>query len=530
MPKKIIFDKEAKAGLKAGIDKVAKSVSSTLGPRGKGVVIASGYGQYPIVTKDGVTVAKSIFLEDEVENAGAYLIRGAAEKSLDNSGDGTTTSVVLAQSILNNGLEEVENKKNAQQIKSGIDKAVAVVVERLKSKSVPVEDIAMVKQVATIAANNDEKLGSLLSDAYEKIGPGGLLTIEDSHTIHTFVDVLEGAEMPRGYSNDSFVTDTKRMEAVYENPRICVMNYELKTMREIEPFFKNLAENGHNFASHPLVIIAKGFDGEVHNTLLTNKLRGMKILLIQAPSAYQIEALVDMATVSGAQIVSDEFGLKPGDATYDMLGACKKIVCSKHSTVLIGGIGEEPNMNELKGKIQLLISGTDNPELKAIYEKRLARLSGSVGVVKVGGATDIEITERKHRTDDAVRAVKSAYEEGVVVGGGVALIRCMKALDDIECIGDEATGVDLIRRACEAPLLKMLENAGLSDGAIVKVKESKEENFGLNIKTGEFEDLFKAGVLDPVKVVRCALENAASVAGQVIVSDVLIVEMKPPGV
>lgn len=526
MPKQFFFNQDARESVRKGINIVGDAASSTLGPMGKTVLIASGYGHMPIVTKDGVTVVKSSFIEDEVENVGVMMIRYAAEKTLEQCGDGTTTSALLAQSILNNAMDSIKETTNVQEVKSGIEKAVNCVVDNLKKIATPVRANATIKNVATISANNDAEIGGLIAAVYDKIGHRGLLTIEDSKTIETYIKVMDGSEMPRGYASDKFVTNPDKMEVVYENPSIFVFDYEIKTLREIEPLMKQIYESEASF-SKPIILIARGFDGEVFNTMIVNKVKnGVKICLVCAPTSYQREALRDVACLTGAKLISDEGGLKPEHAMYADHGSCEKIIISKSSTLILKGATDKEELEFIKKEINLELGSTTNDQLKEILEKRLARLSGAIGVIYVGGATDVETKERKDRVDDAVRAVKSAIEEGVVVGGGVALIRCIKQLDDIIVVGDEKLGVELIEKACMAPLQKMLKNACLSE-LIADDVLKKTGDDGYNVKTGESCDLFKAGIIDPVKVVRCALQNASSVASQVIGSDVLMVEMRP---
>lgn len=526
MAKKVFFNQDARESLRKGINIVGDAASSTLGPQGKTVIISPGYGHMPVTTKDGVTVVKSIFLEDEIENTGVMLLRYASEKTLEQCGDGTTSSALLAQSILNNAMDSIKDTTNVQEVKSGIEKAVNCVVDTLKKIAIPVKDNATIKNVATISSNNDEEIGGLIANVYDKIGLGGLLTIEDSKTIETYIKTMDGSEMPRGYASDKFVTNPEKMEVVYENPSIFVFDYELKTLREIEPLMKQIFESEASF-SKAIVMIARGFDGEVFNTMIVNKVKnGVKICLVCAPTSYQKEALRDIACLTGATLITDEAGLKVENTSYDDQGTCEKIIISKSSTLVLNGETDLLELEQIKKEIELELSGTSNDQLKDILQKRLARLSGSIGVIYVGGATDVETKERKDRVDDAVRAVKSAIEEGVVVGGGVALIRCIKALDDVLVNGDEKLGVELVEKACMAPLQKMLSNAGLDKLVAEKVFD-KSGYEGFNVKTGEMCDLLKAGIIDPVKVVRCSLQNASSVAIQVIGSDVLMVEMRP---
>jgi chaperonin GroEL len=526
MSKQVFFDHEAIEKLQKGIDVVARAVGSTLGARGKGVIISSGYGHLPIVTKDGVTVAQSIFLEDEVENTGAMLIRGAATKTVEVCGDGTTTSTVLAQSIINQGLKAIKDGANAQQLKYGIEKATEMIVESLKDMSIPLNDTSLIKSVATISANNDSEIGGKIAEAYEKMGLDGILTIDRSQTYDTYTKVSEGAEMINGWANDKFVTDPKTMLVEYDNPVFLVLDYEVKTFKELEPFLQQSSEF-IDFRSEALIIVARGFEGEPYNTFIWNKLnRGMKVCLIQAPAAYCKEALVDVATVTGATLITSDNGTKIESALFSDLGRSKKIVVSRASTMIIKGFGSDESIDLLKLQISNMSKETDNAQLKDIYNKRLARLSGSIGVIYVGGATDVEQKERHDRVDDAVRAVKSAIEEGVVPGGGVALIRCAGKLNHSNFQGAELLGATIVFEACFSPLNKMLENAGLDKG-IVKEVVAREDRFGYNVKTEQIVDMVQENILDPTKVVRCALQNASSVACQVITSGALLVEMKP---
>lgn len=583
--KQVFFNQEAREKFKKGIDIVADAVGSTLGAGGKGVIISKGYGHFPFTTKDGVTVANDIFLEDEVENTGAMFIREACSKTLLLAGDGTTTTAVLAQNILQNGLVATNDGANAQEIRSGIEKAVDCVTEQLKAIAAPVNDNEMIKSIATVSANNDIELGGLIAELYSKIGNDVKIEIEKSPTFKTYTKTKDGAEISAGYVNEGFVTDRVKKEYVCENPYILVLDYEVKNMKQVEPFFQNLLNREVNLTTQGVVIVANGFEGEFYNTMLVNKMRyNFKVCLVQSPSAYQKEFLKDISTLTGATLICDEVGMKIENASFEHLGSCEKIIVTKYPTVIVGGAGTKESVDFLKASIKTDIDNTENPEVKNILEKRLARLSGSIGVICVGGFTNTEMEEKIARVDDAVRATKSAVEEGVVAGGGVALIRCMKKLDALETNGDEIVGVELIKNACFSPLIKMLENAGELNSLDKEISEAKRKrgeahkeysklmiadkpitdeeinnklisfdneiksailnkincnipvfnnvvsstgNTGYNIKTKTMEDLVKSGVIDPAKVVRCALQSASSVAVQVITSDVLLVEMKP---
>lgn len=527
MSKKGFFNQEARKAFQAGIDFIYKAVSSTAGPRGKNVIVSDGYGHFPFTTKDGVTVANKCFLEDEVENTGVMFMREACNKTLLLAGDGTTTTAILAHNISTNGLDAIDKGANSQEVRSGIEKAVDCIVRALKGMAIPVNDNEMIRSIATISANNDSEIGDRIAELYEKVGNNVKIEIEKSPTFKTFIKTKDGAEISAGYVNEGFVTDRVKKEYVCENPQILVLDYEVKNMKQIEPFLQRLVETRFNLTTQGLVIIANGFEGEFYNTMLVNKMRNnFKICLVQSPSAYQKDFLKDVSTLTGATLVCDEVGMKIENASIEHLGTCEKIIISKWPSVIIGGAGEKESVDFLKDSIKTDIEKTDNTEVKNILEKRLARLSGSIGVIYVGGFTNTEMEEKIARVDDAVRATKSAVEEGVVAGGGVALIRCMEKLNKIECSGDEKIGVNLISNACKSPLTKMLENAGLPIELVNDVI-NQYPNFGYNIKTKTMEDLVLAGVIDPVKVVRCALQSASSVATQVITSDVLLVEMKP---
>lgn len=550
MSKKVYFEKDARNIMLEGVNIAANAIGSTLGPHGKTVVISPGFGHAPIMTKDGVTVASSIMLEDELQNTGVMMIRGASEATVKDCGDGTTTAAVLAQSMINAGVKAVNEGANAQEVKSGIEKATICVVNALKELSIPLTDNDMIKSIGTISANNDEEIGSKLAEAYGKIGDKGLLTIEMSKTHETYVSIMEGAEMQRGFANDKFVTNTAKMLVEYDNPHILILNYDIKTVKELETVLIDFSKI-HDLKVTPLVIIAKGFEGEFHNTAVVNKQQhGAKICLIEAPNMYQKEALIDMATITGATLITDDAGLKPEHARIEHLGTCKKIVVSRASTLIVEGGGDKAAVEMLKKQIEGEGNAAKDEKVKEVFEKRLARISGSIGVIYVGGATHVEQVERLHRVDDANKAIKSAIEEGVVPGGGVALIKSLN-VGYIGLKGDEEIGFNIVKNACYAPLKKMLTNAGVIKApvndpfylfyelitsifkkkkrSVIELVELNENNisyYGYNVKTKEFVDMIEAKIIDPAKVVRCALQNAASVAAQVINSDVLLVEIK----
>jgi len=521
--REIFFNKEAREKMLEGVNDAANAIGSTLGPRGKTVIIDPGNGNPPIMSKDGVTVASLLDSRDNLKKTGIMLIRQASEASVKDCGDGTTTSAVLCQSMINAGVDAVSKGANSQEIKSGMEKAVASVVDALKAMSIPLTDNDMIKSIGTISANNDTEIGEKLAEAYGKIGNKGMLTIEMSKTHNTFVEIMEGAEMQRGYANEKFVTNPAKMTVEYENPYVLVLNYEVKTVKQLEPILVEFSRV-YDMKATPLVIIAKGYEGEFYNTAIVNKVQnGAKLCLIEAPNMYQREGLEDMATVTGATMITDDAGLKLESATVKHLGTCKKIIVSRYNTLIVEGSGDKEKVESFKKQIESDIDFAKEEAVKEVHEKRLARLSGSIGVIYVGGNTHVEQVERLHRVDDANKAIKSAIEEGIVAGGGVALIRANSGFA-IPLVGDEGVGVQIVSNACYAPLERMLKNSGESYGVISKVNTFTGSK-GYNVKTGEFVDMIEAKIIDPVKVVRCALQNAASVAGQVINSDVMIVEM-----
>lgn len=526
MSRELFFIEDQREKLQKGFDFVESAAGSTLGPEGSPVIISAGNAM-PIATKDGVTVVKSCYVNDEIENTGVLWIRYAAEKTLAEAGDGTTTASILTHNMITAGLDVVRDGANRNEVKSGMEKAVSSIVKSLKEISIEVSDNEMIKNIATTSANNDEEIGSKLADAYDRIGLKGLLTIEKSKTSETYITITEGAEMQRGYANDKFVNNQAKMLVEYDNPYILVLNYDVKTIKEMESFLNDFAPT-HNLKEMSLIIIAKGFEGEPHNTFVVNKTQyGANMCLIEAPNMYQREALVDIATLTGATLITDDAGLKIEHAKTEHLGRCEKIIVSKTSTLVVGGKGDKEEISELKRQIQLLIDTNDNVELKEVHEKRLARLSGSIGVIYVGGKTEVEQKERIDRVDDANRAVKSAIEEGVVAGGGIALIRCANKIDAAEYSKGELVGKNIIYNACLFPLNKMLDNAGIDKLTIVPIVYNESGNKGYNVKTKQFVDMIEAKIIDPTKVVRCALENSASVAAQVINSKVMLIEMRP---
>lgn len=527
MAKQIIFDKNAQGALKVGVDMVSNAVGSTLGACGRTVIISHYYSVPPIVTKDGYTVCNSITLEDEVENIGALLIREASTKTMKQSGDGTSTTCVLAQSIINDGLKQISAGYSQQEIKRGIDKAVTAVCEALKAMSDPIgESNDKIKNIATVSANNDTEIGNLIADAYKKMGNGGLLLIEESGTIETTIEIVEGTEIKRGFISPEFANNKEKMTFVGEDAYILVCDYTLQTvMKDLAPLFAQMEQAG--IITKPIVIVANDYEGEVFGTILKNvKQRTLNVCLSKVPSTYKNETLEDLAVLTGATVISDREGLKMENTLISHLGRAKKIVVSENITTIVGGNGDKKKIDEHKNAVKVQMDDMKDEALKVIWRKRLGMLNASIGIIKVGGATDVEVKEKKDRVEDSCRAVESAIEEGVVVGGGVALIRCVDTLTNLELFGDEKIGRNIIADACKAPLLKMLENAGEEKSIVKEVYLNGNPNYGYNMKTKKFEDLFLNGIMDPTKVVRSALQNAASVAGGILTSGCLIVEKK----
>ena len=527
MAKTIIFDKEAQGALKNGVNIIANAVGSTLGPGGRTVIISHHHLSPPFVTKDGARTCDSITLDDDIENIGVLLIREASMKTLDDCGDGTTTTCVIAQSVINEGLKQLSAGSNPQELKSGIEKAVESVCGTLKLLSTPVaDDNDKIRSIATVSANNDPVIGKLIADAYLKIGAGGLLLIEESGTLYTTIDVVEGAEVNRGYISPEFANDKDKMVFRGNDAYVLVTDYELTSvMKDLAPIFSQMEQAG--IITRPILIIAKNFDGEVFGSILKNvKQKTLNVCLAMVPNQYRVETLEDIAVLTGATVISDREGLKMANVLIEHLGRAEKIIASENTTTVIGGSGDKKKIEEHKNAIKIQMEDIKDEQLKEVWRKRLGMLSGSIGQIKVGGSTELEVKERFDRVDDAKRAVESAIEEGVVVGGGTALIRCIDKLTNLDLFGDEKIGRDIIAKACKSPLLKMLENAGEDTSIVKEVYLSKEQNFGYNIKVKAFQNLVEGGIIDPTKVVRSALQNAASVACGVLTSGCLIVEKK----
>jgi len=520
--KELIFDVEARARLKRGVDHMANAVKVTLGPKGRNVVIDKKFGS-PTVTKDGVTVAKEIELSDPIENMGAQMLKEVATKTSDLAGDGTTTATVLAQAIYREGLKNVTAGANPMELKRGIDRAVEAVVAELARTSVASAGKKEIAQVGTISANNDAEIGKLIAEAMEKVGKDGVITVEEAKGLETMLETVDGMQFDRGYLSPYFVTDPEKMEAVLEDGYILIHDKKISAMKDLLPILEKVAQSGK-----PLIIIAEDVEGEALATLVVNKLRGtLKVCAVKAPGFgdRRKEMLRDIAVLTGGQVVSEEVGFKLENATLNELGRAKRIVVDKDNTTVVDGHGNaeaiQGRIGEIKAAIDKSTSDYDSEKL----QERLAKLAGGVAVINVGAATETEMKEKKARVEDALHATRAAVEEGIVPGGGVALIRAQSVLDKIKGTPDERVGVDIVRRALEEPIRMIAENAG-AEGSIVvaKVRESNDPAFGYNAATDKFEDLVKAGVIDPTKVTRTALQNAASIAGLMITTECVVAE------
>jgi chaperonin GroEL len=533
--KELLFNTDARSKLKRGVDQLAEAVKVTLGPKGRNVVIDKKFGS-PTVTKDGVTVAKEIELSDPIENMGAQMVKEVATKTSDLAGDGTTTATVLAQAIFREGLKNVTAGANPMELKRGIDRAVEAVVEQLKSISAPSAGKKEIAQVGTISANNDKEIGNLIAEAMEKVGKDGVITVEEAKGLETTLETVEGMQFDRGYLSPYFVTDPEKMEAVLEDPYILIHDKKISAMKELLPLLEKTAQSGK-----PLLIISEDVEGEALATLVVNKLRGtLKVSAVKAPGFgdRRKEMLRDIAVLTGGQVISEELGFKLENATLNDLGRAKRIVVDKDNTTLVDGRGKPDDIKgriaEIRGAIEKSTSDYDREKL----QERLAKLSGGVAVINVGAATETEMKEKKARVEDALHATRAAVEEGIVPGGGVALVRAQSALDKVKGTEDEKIGVEIVRRALEEPIRMIAQNAG-AEGSIVvaRVKESKDKNFGYNAANDTYEDLVRAGVIDPTKVTRTALQNAASIAGLLLTTECVVVEKKeekpapsaPPG-
>ena len=524
MAKDITFNLEARNALKAGVDKLSNAVRVTLGPKGRNVIMDKKFGA-PSISKDGVTVAKEIELEDPVENMGAQMVKEVASKTADVAGDGTTTATVLAQSIIHSGLKNVAAGANPMDLKRGIDKAVQEVISHLRKQSKEVGDsIEKIEQVATISANNDHSIGKLIAEAMSKVKKEGVITIEEAKGTETSVQVVEGMQFDRGYISPYFVTDTEKMEAVFEDPYILIYDKKISTMKDFLPVLEKVVQTGK-----PLMIIAEDVDGEALATLVVNKLRGsLKIAAVKAPGFgdRRKAMLEDIAILTGGTVISEEQGYKLENADLSHLGTAEKVTIDKDNTTIVSGKGDKENIKARINQIKAQMENTTSDYDKEKLQERLAKLAGGVAVLYVGAASEVEMKEKKDRFDDALHATRAAVEEGIVPGGGIAYIRALEALESFTGENtDEDTGVAIIRRALEEPLRMIVENAGVEGSIVVqKVKEGKDD-YGFNARTEVYENLYESGVIDPTKVTRVALENAASIAGMLLTTECVLADI-----
>ncbi len=523
MAKQILYSEEARAKIKLGVDKLANAVKVTLGPKGRNVVLGSGFGS-PIITKDGVTVAKDIELEDKFENIGAELVKEVASKTNDIAGDGTTTATVLAQAIISEGIKNVTAGTNPLSIKSGIEKGVESIIKRLKEISKKIDSKEEIAQVASISANDNE-IGNIIAEAMDSVGKDGVITVEEGQSLGVEKELVEGMQFDRGYVSAYMVTNSDKMEAELDDPYILITDQKISSLKDFMPILEKVVSSGKK----DLVIIADEVDGEVLATLVVNKLKGIfNSLAIKAPGFgdRRKSMLEDIAILTGAKVISEEVGLKIENASVEMLGSARKVVSTKDNTTIVEGHGDkkelEDRVKQIKKEMEIVESDFDKEKL----QERLAKLSGGVAVIKVGAATETEMKEKKHRIEDALSATKAAVEEGIVVGGGVALLRASNELDGVKVEAEEKIGLDILRRAIEMPIKQIAQNSG-RDGAVIcdQVKNNKDQNYGFNAKTEEFEDLVKAGVVDPTKVVRIALQNASSIGALFLTTEAVVADM-----
>ncbi len=525
MAKEIKFNIEARELLKKGVDKLADAVKVTLGPKGRNVIIDKKFGA-PLVTKDGVTVAKEVELSDALENMGAHLVKEVASKTGDDAGDGTTTATVLAQSIISVGLKNVTAGANPMDLKRGIDKAVLKVVENIKKQSQSIgDDYSKIEQVAKIAANNDAEIGKLIADAMERVRKEGVITVEESKGIETYVDLVEGMQFDRGYISPYFVTDAEKMATEMESPYVLIHDKKISSMKELVPILEMTHQSGR-----PLLVIAEDIDGEALATLVVNRLRaGLKVCAVKAPGFgdRRKEMLEDIAILTGGTVITEEKGMKLEDTTLEMLGRAEKISVNKDNTTIVNGAGESSNISARVAQIKKQIETTTSDYDREKLQERLAKLSGGVAVLYVGASSEVEMKEKKARVDDALHATRAAVEEGIVPGGGVAYLRSISVLEGLKGENeDETTGIEIVKRSIEEPLRQIVFNAGLEGAVIVqKVKDGKGD-FGYNARTAQFQNLYESGVIDPAKVTRIALENAASIAGMFLTTECVLVEEK----
>jgi chaperonin GroEL len=522
MAKNINFDTDARTKIKAGVDKLANAVKVTLGPKGRNVIIDKKFGA-PTITKDGVSVAKEIELKDPIENMGAQLVKEVASKTADQAGDGTTTATVLAQAIYTAGIKNVAAGANPMDLKRGIDKAVHAVVENLRQQSKKIENSSEISQVGTISANNDAEIGKMIADAMDKVGKDGVITVEEAKGTETEVKTVEGMQFDRGYLSPYFVTNAEKMEAEFDNPYILIYDKKVSTMKELLPVLEQVVQTGKG-----LVIVSEDVDGEALATLVVNKLRGsLKIAAVKAPGFgdRRKAMLEDIAILTGGTVISEERGYKLENATIEYLGQAEKVIIDKDNTTLVNGAGQKDDIvariNQIKSQMESTTSDYDKEKL----QERLAKLSGGVAILYIGASTEVEMKEKKDRVDDALHATRAAVEEGIVAGGGVALIRAIDALNNIDVYNaDEQTGVSIIKTALESPLRTIVSNAGGEGSVVVQAIREGKADYGYNARDNRYENMFAAGIIDPTKVTRLALENAASIAGLLLTTECVVSE------
>ena len=519
MAKQLLFSEDARRAILKGVEQLSRAVKITLGPKGRNVVLDKKFGS-PTVTKDGVTVAKEIELKDPYENMGAQMVKEVAEKTSDTAGDGTTTATILAESIFKEGLKNVTAGSNPMALRRGIDKAVDLVVSEIKKLSKPVKDKKEISQIATIAANNDQSIGDRIAEAMEKVGKDGVITVEEAKSIETTMDVVEGMQFDQGYLSPYFVTDAERMETMLEKPYILIYEKKVSSMRDMIPLLEQIAKTGR-----PLLIISEETEGEALATLVVNKIRGtLSCCAVKAPGYgdRRKAMLEDIATLTGGKAITEDLGIKLEKVGLDDLGQAKRVTVDKENTTIIEGNGKQQAINGRISQIKKQIEDSDSDYDKEKLQERLAKISGGVAVINVGAATETEMKERKARVEDALHATRAAVEEGIVPGGGVALLRCEKVLDNMKLEGDEITGASIIRRALEEPIRQIVQNAGQEGSIIVQKVLSEKTSVGYNAETDKFEDMLQAGIIDPAKVTRTALQNAASIAGLMVTTEALV--------
>jgi chaperonin GroEL len=534
MAKEIKYNAQSHSALMSGVDQLANAVKVTLGPKGRNVVIEKKFGS-PLITKDGVTVAKEIELEDKFESVGAELLKEVASRTSDIAGDGTTTATVLAQAIINEGVKNVTAGANPMSIKRGIDFASSKVVESIRNAAKDLPDSNQIAQVATISANDDSEIGGKIAEAMEKVGKDGVITVEESKTAETYLDFVEGMQFDRGYLSPYFVTDSDNMEAVLEDPYILLHDKKISNVKDVLPILEKVVQTGK-----PIVIVAEDVDGEALAALVVNKLRGtFKVLAVKAPGFgdRRKSMLEDIATLTGATVISEEAGHKLENTTLDFMGTCSRVVSDKDNTTVVGGSGDvdtiKSRINEIKVQIEKSTSDYDIEKL----QERLAKLSGGVAVLNVGAPTEVEMKEKKARVEDALHATRAAVEEGIVAGGGVTLLRAISVLDDVSVDDEQMVGVNIMRKALQAPLRQICENAGEESSVVAREVLNSKNGTGFDARSGEYVDMFKAGIIDPAKVTRVAVENASSIAGMLLTTEAVITEipsddtspMMPPG-